>query len=1241
MFKDKIFFGKKAFTLIELLTVIFVIALIASVAFFSISNSRQKGNDIKRISDITQIQIALENYNRIEGRYPDQLISGQPLIGSSSGIIFMNEVPTNSSYNDMDCPFDGYNYSYNEGLESYDLSFCLENPVENYSTGIKCATVSGISDGLCSMVSLSLVYSAGSGGSISGSSSQSVDYGGSGSAVSAVPNTGYSFVKWSDDSTDNPRTDTNVTGNISVTAEFTANQYTLTYSAGSGGSISGSSPQNVSYGTNGSAVSAVPNTGYNFVKWSDDSTDNPRTDTNVTGNISVTAEFTANQYTLTYSAGSGGSISGSSPQNVNHGSSGSAVSAVPNTGYSFVKWSDDSTDNPRTDTNVTGNISVTAEFATNQYTLTYSAGSGGSISGSSPQTVDYGDSGSAVSAVPNTGYSFVKWSDDSTDNPRTDTNVTENISVTAEFTINQYTLTYSAGSGGSISGSSPQNVSYGSSGSAVSAVPNTGYNFVKWSDDSTDNPRTDTNVTGNISVTAEFTANQYTLTYSAGSGGSISGSSPQTVDYGSSGSAVSAVPNTGYSFVKWSDDSTDNPRTDTNITGDVSVTAEFTISQYTLTYSAGSGGSISGSSPQTVNHGSNGSVVSAVPNTGYNFVKWSDDSTDNPRTDTNVTGNISVTAEFVADQYTLTYSAGPNGSISGSSPQTVNHGSSGSAVSAVPNTGYSFVKWSDDSTSNPRTDTNVTGNISVTAEFTINQYTLTYSAGSGGSISGSSPQTVNHGGSGSQVTAVPDSDYKFNKWSDNVTSASRTDTNVTANKTVTASFDYNGASCAFVYSWDGEKYYPEHAISDFAVHNLYEYPTYGVLNKLKKVDNYYQLGIWERIPEVQYLDNVELWKIYHPQNTFIVAEQTSGKIYSIKEKVYPKSALNSKGTSYLSEIGAKDNKYWVTDMNDFDFINPIFLDDFYLEFDLSNREEESFNLVVRAKDSGFLSFNWSNMVTLSEGGNKKRYENLNLKIFNAVEKIFGKKALKNDENKIMEKLSKAGVFKFACKLGMKSFCELEEFINLSDYVAENAFFRIYQEIDGEYQLVDNLMFGNAYFYQEWAIPLTIEKGKPLKLRLTTAPYTHQIDEVYIGLSEEGENYVKKIKGEVVETNLDKNLVEINSLLQERDYNYLEMDQNYYALFDFYDDEVDSVDDGYTYSMMLYANAYSESYSFNDQDDFYSEQNPELLESIINNKGLERKLYLRHFYEINKLKTCIPPVYKIGDISTELETCSND
>ena len=69
--------------------------------------------------------------------------------------------------------------------------------------------------------------------------------------------------------------------------------------------------------------------------------------------------------------------------------------------------------------------------------------------------------------------------------------------------------------------------------------------------------------------------------------------------------------------------------------------------------------------------------------------------------------------------HALTYTAGANGTLSGTASQTVNDGSSGTQVTAVPNAGYHFVNWSDGSTQNPRTDTNVISNKSVTANFAL------------------------------------------------------------------------------------------------------------------------------------------------------------------------------------------------------------------------------------------------------------------------------------------------------------------------------------------------------------------------------------------------------------------------------------------------------------------------------------------------------------------------------------------
>jgi hypothetical protein len=365
------------------------------------------------------------------------------------------------------------------------------------------------------------------------------------------------------------------------------------------------------------------------------------------------------------------------------------------------------------------------------YILNYAAGLGGTLTGTIRQTVVQGASGSTVTAVPNTGYIFKKWSDGSTANPRTDTNVTKDVSAAADFTFNQsqtYTLNYAAGLGGTLTGTAPQAVVQGASGSPVTAVANNGYKFSGWSDGSTANPRTDANVNNFISVTANFTANSScTLTYTAGTGGKIAGTNPQTVVRGLSGSPVTAMSDLGYVFVNWSDGLISNPRVDTNVIADVTVNAIFSVSLpfYNLSYSAATGGKIAGTASQTVAQGLSGSPVAAVPDLGYVFKYWSDGSAANPRTDANVAKDISATANFSSNPlpvYTLFYAAGVGGSITGTLKQAVGQGLDGTPVTAVPNSGYKFIGWSDGLTANPRTDSKITANVSVIADFAANSY---------------------------------------------------------------------------------------------------------------------------------------------------------------------------------------------------------------------------------------------------------------------------------------------------------------------------------------------------------------------------------------------------------------------------------------------------------------------------------------------------------------------------------------
>ena len=285
-----------------------------------------------------------------------------------------------------------------------------------------------------------------------------------------------------------------------------------------------------------------------------------------------------------------------------------------------------------------------------------------------------------------------------------------------------HTLRYRAGAGGNIAiGDTVQVIKEGARGTVVVAQPNDGYEFAMWSDGMTNFVRTDTNVTSSKILTAYFCAgdNIKSLNYKAGQGGDIAGPKNQKVCGGSNGISVTAVPNEGYNFVDWSDGNKNAARIDADVIEDTEITANFVIKKYSLVYTAGPNGSlIGGDTVMTVNHGSNGGLVLALADDGYEFVNWSDGVTSNPRTDKNVSAALAVTAVFDTLRHTVSYYVNPKyGVLAGVSWQRVSHGLNASAVYITGATGYTFFEWSDGVKDSIRIDKNVKADIAVAAHF--------------------------------------------------------------------------------------------------------------------------------------------------------------------------------------------------------------------------------------------------------------------------------------------------------------------------------------------------------------------------------------------------------------------------------------------------------------------------------------------------------------------------------------------
>jgi general secretion pathway protein G len=141
---------KKGFTLIELLVVIAIIALLSTLAVVALGSAREKARDAKRLSDLKQIQTALELYYTDKSDYP----AGTDLVlgGSSAGCLskddgfkgsgcagteYMGQVPANPTPN-------GADYKYTKGTATYSITFSLEGTSGGLDSGVHTVSPSGI-----------------------------------------------------------------------------------------------------------------------------------------------------------------------------------------------------------------------------------------------------------------------------------------------------------------------------------------------------------------------------------------------------------------------------------------------------------------------------------------------------------------------------------------------------------------------------------------------------------------------------------------------------------------------------------------------------------------------------------------------------------------------------------------------------------------------------------------------------------------------------------------------------------------------------------------------------------------------------------------------------------------------------------------------------------------------------------------------------------------------------------------
>ena len=358
---------------------------------------------------------------------------------------------------------------------------------------------------------------------------------------------------------------------------------------------------------------------------------------------------------------------------------------------------------------------------TNKYTITFDTNGGSEIA---PITQDYGTEITAPDNPTRKGYTFKGW-----DKEIPKTMPAENITVKAQWEINPYTITFDTNGGSEIA---PITQDYGTEITAPDNPTRKGYTFKGW-----DKEIPKTMPAENITVKAQWEINPYTITFDTNGGSEIA---PITQDYGTEITAPDNPTRKGYTFKGW-----DKEIPETMPAENITVKVQWEINQYTITFNTNGGSEIA---PITQDYGTEITAPDNPTRKGYTFKGW-----DKEIPETMPAENITVKAQWEINQYTITFDTNGGSEIA---PITQDYGTEITAPDNPTRKGYTFKGWDKEI---PKTMP--AENITVKAQWEINQYTITFDTNGGSEIA---PITQDYG---TEITA-PDNPtrkgYTFKGW---------------------------------------------------------------------------------------------------------------------------------------------------------------------------------------------------------------------------------------------------------------------------------------------------------------------------------------------------------------------------------------------------------------------------------------------------------------------------------------------
>ena len=589
---------------------------------------------------------------------------------------------------------------------------------------------------------------------------QKVAHGKRATAPDDLAKEGHTFAGWSN-GTESPLSGAQiqsleVTSSVEYTAKFNANVYDVRFFDENRAQIG--ETQQVEHGKPATAPGDLTKEGHTFAGWCN-GTDAPISDTQiesleVTSSVEYTAKFNANVYDVRFFDENSAQIG--ETQKVAHGQHATAPDDLAKEGHTFTGWSN-GIDAPLSGAqieslDVTSSIEYTATFNAKVYDVSFFDDEGSQIG--ETQKVAHGQHATAPDDLTKEGYTFAGWSNGTESSLSgaqiEDQQVTGSVVYTAKFNANVYDVSFYDEEGLKIG--ETQHVEHGKHATAPDDLTKEGHTFVGWSNGTQTLSKTqidDKEIIEAADYTAMFEINSYKVSFQA-----YDVVENKSVEFNQLILEPAEPTRDGHDFAGWfiGEGSRWCFETDIMPAEDITLYAKWDIHKYTVVFYEQDGNTPIGL-PQTVNWGSVAVPETAPVIIGYAFDGWVLSGSDTSEADslTNIKENISAVASYIKDGFTVTF-VDDQGQVIGT--DGVCAGGSATPPNVPNKEGHTFTGW------NVSLDS-ITDNITVTAQYAINTYTVRFVDENGSELS---VQTVNWNASATAPVLPGRDGYMFTGW---------------------------------------------------------------------------------------------------------------------------------------------------------------------------------------------------------------------------------------------------------------------------------------------------------------------------------------------------------------------------------------------------------------------------------------------------------------------------------------------